>query len=103
MRSTDKVAATVSETRYQFVPTGDGPDLRREELKPGTEQELPSPDRPIDPSAPSAQPQVPPVSDSAGAVGHFRVYLAAVAGAGKTVAMLDEGQRRRALGADVVI
>jgi two-component system sensor histidine kinase KdpD len=39
----------------------------------------------------------------AGAAGHLRVYLAAAAGAGKTIAMLDEGQRRRALGADVVI
>jgi two-component system sensor histidine kinase KdpD len=34
---------------------------------------------------------------------HFGVYLAAAAGAGKTIAMLDEGQRRRALGDDVVI
>ncbi len=39
----------------------------------------------------------------AGGAGHFRVYLAAAAGAGKTIAMLDEGQRRRALGADAVI
>lgn len=39
----------------------------------------------------------------AGGAGHFRVYLAAAAGAGKTIAMLDEGQRRRALGADVVV
>jgi two-component system, OmpR family, sensor histidine kinase KdpD len=39
----------------------------------------------------------------AGEAGHFRVYLAAAAGAGKTIAMLDEGQRRHALGADVVI
>jgi two-component system sensor histidine kinase KdpD len=46
----------------------------------------------------------PPVADAgAGGAGHFRVYLAAAAGAGKTIAMLDEGQRRRALGADVVI
>src|SRR5579862_6220836 len=35
--------------------------------------------------------------------GHLHVYLAAAAGAGKTIAMLDEGQRRQALGADVVI
>jgi two-component system, OmpR family, sensor histidine kinase KdpD len=35
--------------------------------------------------------------------GHLRVYLAAAAGAGKTIAMLAEGQRRRDLGADVVI
>ena len=41
----------------------------------------------------------------AGAAGadHFRIYLAAAAGAGKTIAMLDEGERRRALGDDVVI
>ena len=39
------------------------------------------------------------MADSAG----FRIYLAAAAGAGKTIAMLDEGQRRRALGDDVVI
>jgi two-component system sensor histidine kinase KdpD len=39
----------------------------------------------------------------AGGAGHFGVYLAAAAGAGKTIAMLDEGQRRRALGADIVI
>jgi two-component system, OmpR family, sensor histidine kinase KdpD len=44
-------------------------------------------------------PQVPPP----GGAGHFHVYLGAAAGAGKTVAMLDEGQRRRALGADVVV
>jgi two-component system sensor histidine kinase KdpD len=37
------------------------------------------------------------------AAGHFRIYLGAAAGAGKTVAMLDEGQRRRQRGADVVI
>jgi two-component system, OmpR family, sensor histidine kinase KdpD len=53
-------------------------------------------------SAPSAEP-LPSGTDCAGTAGHFRVYLAAAAGAGKTIAMLDEGQRRRALGADVVI
>ncbi|MST31699.1 hypothetical protein GHK86_03015 [Acidimicrobiaceae bacterium USS-CC1] len=37
------------------------------------------------------------------AAGHFRVYLGAAAGVGKTVAMLDEAQRRRRRGADVVI
>jgi two-component system sensor histidine kinase KdpD len=55
--------------------------------------------------------EAPPVTDvespaadaGAGGAGHLRVYLAAAAGAGKTIAMLDEGQRRRALGADVVI
>jgi two-component system, OmpR family, sensor histidine kinase KdpD len=35
--------------------------------------------------------------------GPFRLYLGVAAGAGKTVAMLGEGQRRRGRGADVVI
>jgi two-component system, OmpR family, sensor histidine kinase KdpD len=35
--------------------------------------------------------------------GHFRIYLGAAAGVGKTYAMLSEGQRRRSRGADVVI
>ena len=37
------------------------------------------------------------------AAGHFRIYLGAAAGVGKTVAMLDEAHRRRQRGADVVI
>jgi len=37
------------------------------------------------------------------AAGHFRIYLGVAIGAGKTVAMLDEGHRRRVHGADVVI
>ncbi|MGH8996549.1 MAG: universal stress protein [Acidimicrobiales bacterium] len=37
------------------------------------------------------------------AAGHFRIYLGAAAGVGKTFAMLGEGQRRRGRGADVVI
>ncbi|HEY6540832.1 MAG TPA: sensor histidine kinase KdpD, partial [Ktedonobacteraceae bacterium] len=35
--------------------------------------------------------------------GRLRVYLGAVAGAGKTYAMLNEGHRRESRGADVVI
>jgi two-component system, OmpR family, sensor histidine kinase KdpD len=35
--------------------------------------------------------------------GHFRVYLGAAAGVGKTYAMLSEGHRRRGRGADVVV
>ena len=35
--------------------------------------------------------------------GHFRIYLGAAAGVGKTYAMLSEGQRRQARGTDVVI
>jgi two-component system, OmpR family, sensor histidine kinase KdpD len=34
---------------------------------------------------------------------HFRVYLGAAPGSGKTIAMLDEGRLRRQNGADVVI
>jgi two-component system sensor histidine kinase KdpD len=37
------------------------------------------------------------------AAGRFRVYLGAAAGVGKTCAMLDEAQRRRRRGTDVVI
>ena len=47
--------------------------------------------------------EVVPASGSGGSAGQLRVYLAAAAGAGKTIAMLDEGQRLRGLGADVVI
>src|SRR6202041_237921 len=47
------------------------------------------------------------VSEPAGAevqaAGHFRIYLGAAAGVGKTYAMLNEGRRRRDRGTDVVI
>ena len=36
------------------------------------------------------------------AAGHFRIYLGAAPGVGKTYAMLSEGHRRRGRGADVV-
>jgi two-component system sensor histidine kinase KdpD len=42
-------------------------------------------------------------TDVVEAAGHFRVYLGAAAGVGKTYAMLNEGHRRRGRGADVVI
>src|SRR5271154_2148473 len=45
-------------------------------------------------------------TDTAGeveAAGHFRIYLGAAPGVGKTYAMLSEAQRRRGRGADVVI
>jgi len=45
-------------------------------------------------------------ADASGAVaaaGHFRIYLGAAAGVGKTYAMLSEGHRRRGRGTDVVI
>jgi two-component system, OmpR family, sensor histidine kinase KdpD len=37
------------------------------------------------------------------AAGHFRVYLGAAPGVGKTFAMLNEGERRRERGADVAV
>ena len=43
------------------------------------------------------------IADLVDGAGHFRIYLGAVAGVGKTIAMLDEGRRRRDRGADVVI
>jgi len=42
-------------------------------------------------------------SDAVGPTGKFRIYLGAVAGVGKTFAMLDEGWRRHRRGADVVV
>lgn len=42
-------------------------------------------------------------SDVVVPAGRFRIYLGAVAGVGKTCAMLDEGWRRHERGADVVI
>jgi two-component system sensor histidine kinase KdpD len=38
-----------------------------------------------------------------GPAGHFRIYLGAAPGVGKTFAMLGEGHRRRSRGTDVVI
>jgi two-component system sensor histidine kinase KdpD len=42
-------------------------------------------------------------ADSVSPAGRFRIYMGAVAGVGKTFAMLDEGWRRHRRGADVVI
>jgi two-component system sensor histidine kinase KdpD len=42
-------------------------------------------------------------ADGVEAAGHFRIYLGAAAGVGKTYAMLNEGHRRRQRGADVAI
>jgi two-component system sensor histidine kinase KdpD len=50
---------------------------------------------------------VPPPSresdDNVEVAGHFRIYIGAAAGVGKTMAMLDEAHRRLQRGADVVI
>ncbi len=42
-------------------------------------------------------------ADVVAPAGHFRVYLGAVAGVGKTYDMLNEGRRRRERGTDVVV
>ncbi len=41
--------------------------------------------------------------DAVEAAGHFRIYLGAAAGVGKTYAMLSEGHRRHGRGTDVVV
>src|SRR5271169_6804076 len=41
--------------------------------------------------------------DAVSPAGRFRIYMGAVAGVGKTFAMLDEGWRRHRRGADVVV
>lgn len=43
------------------------------------------------------------VTDVVEPAGHFRIYLGAAPGVGKTYAMLDEGHRRRDRGTDVVV
>ncbi len=43
------------------------------------------------------------VADAVEAAGHFRIYLGAAAGVGKTYAMLNEARRRRSRGTDVVV
>jgi two-component system sensor histidine kinase KdpD len=42
-------------------------------------------------------------ADAVEPAGHFRLYLGAAAGVGKTFAMLNEGQRRKQRGTEVVI
>ena len=42
-------------------------------------------------------------TESVSPAGRFRIYMGAVAGVGKTFAMLDEGWRRHRRGADVVV
>ncbi len=59
-----------------------------------------------DPVQTLPNPSWPATSDGADGVeaaGHFRIYLGAAAGVGKTYAMLSEGHRRKQRGTDVVI
>jgi two-component system, OmpR family, sensor histidine kinase KdpD len=50
-----------------------------------------------------AAPLADDASDVVEAAGHFRIYLGAAAGVGKTYAMLNEGRRRAMRGTDVVV
>jgi two-component system sensor histidine kinase KdpD len=54
---------------------------------------------PVSKAAPLAE----DASDVVEAAGHFRIYLGAAAGVGKTYAMLNEGRRRASRGTDVVV
>ena len=56
-----------------------------------------------DESASGAPEATADADDVVEAAGHFRVYLGAAAGVGKTFAMLNEGQRRRDRGSDVAV
>ncbi|MHB1987851.1 MAG: universal stress protein [Acidimicrobiales bacterium] len=51
----------------------------------------------------AAMPGSTDIATAVDAAGHFRIYLGAAPGVGKTMAMLDEGHRRSQRGADVVI
>jgi two-component system sensor histidine kinase KdpD len=54
--------------------------------------------------ATSPEPTAPGLdADAVSPAGRFRIYMGAVAGVGKTFAMLDEGWRRHRRGTDVVI
>jgi two-component system sensor histidine kinase KdpD len=90
--------------RYQVLPPEDSPDgSQPDQPDEGTAPEPPGPDGVARPPVPAARPPVPAVTGRATTAGQLRIYLAAAAGAGKTIAMLDEGRRLRAHGADVVI
>ncbi|HTX01547.1 MAG TPA: universal stress protein [Acidimicrobiales bacterium] len=54
-------------------------------------------DRPTDPG------RRDDLSESVASAGHFRLYLGAAAGVGKTYAMLNEGHRRLERGTDIVV
>jgi two-component system, OmpR family, sensor histidine kinase KdpD len=90
--------------RYQVLPGEDSPDgSRPDQPDKGTAPEPPAPDPPVRMPVPAAGPPVPAAAGHAKTARQLRIYLAAAAGAGKTIAMLDEGRRLRAQGADVVI
>ena len=79
-----------------------------EEAQPGPEQKAGAPgataavaERPV--RAPLLLPDEDDSASVVEAAGHFRIYLGAVAGVGKTYDMLNEGRRRMERGTDVVV
>jgi two-component system, OmpR family, sensor histidine kinase KdpD len=91
--------------RWRVLPAEDSAEgSRLDQPADGTAAEPPGPDRaaarvPV----PATGPPVPVMTGHSEIAGQLRIYLAAAAGAGKTVAMLDEGHRLRSEGAEVVI
>jgi two-component system sensor histidine kinase KdpD len=87
--------------RYRFETTV--PDAEPSGANsPFTEESAPT-DEPASESAWSVPSPAREIDGDVEVAGHFRVYLGAVAGVGKTMAMLDEAHRRLQRGADVVI
>jgi two-component system sensor histidine kinase KdpD len=66
-------------------------------------EELASTDKPTSERAWPVPSQARENGEDVEATGHFRIYLGAAAGVGKTMAMLDEAHRRKQRGADVVV
>ncbi len=98
--------------RYQVQPRAEGPRMSREDPpEAGQAAGSAGPEPAAAPSAPAGPggtgaagpPDGGGITGSAEAAGHLSIYLGTAAGAGKTIAMLDEGHRRQQQGADVVI
>jgi len=94
------------ETRLETVPLSEagevldevrtGPGAAVAELR---DRSVPSPSGAV----PLVVPQDEDTASVVEAAGHFRIYLGAVAGVGKTYDMLNEGKRRLERGTDVVV
>ena len=84
--------------RFEAPVTDPGPS---DESSVG--EELASTDKPTSESAWPVPSQARENGEDVEAAGHFRIYLGAAAGVGKTMAMLDEAHRRLRRGADVVV
>ena len=77
-----------------------------DEMQPGGEAGPFGADRGValvDPPSPLSLPEDDDTASVVEAAGHFRIYLGAAAGVGKTYDMLNEGKRRLERGTDVVV